>query len=162
MCSQVLTNVPFPILRNSETGKYLFENHTISFTPALWVLLHCDQRHKSLRGSQTIAPSVALGDPAYPPKGRIKRLPHTYHEVMSIPPFFTDGCVKILTGTEATAERLLSLAKLPIDTVQGFVHVAAHGFVDKDHKSGSLQLAYSSIEQDPPPSGQFTKQNKSF
>lgn len=136
----VLTNVPFSILLNAETGKYLIESHTISFTPALRVLALCNKRFKSLnQASQRVGPSVALGDPAY--KSVRMRLVHTLKEVTKIPDFFKDGSVKVITGPEASISNLLKSANLPVDTVQGFVHVAAHGLLDDRNRSGSLWLA---------------------
>lgn len=159
---EVLNNVPFPILRNSTTGEYLFEKHTISFTPALRILVQCDQRDLHLQASTTVAPSVALGNPTYPTSQlrtfkKIPSLKFTQKEIVGIQgpkddPFFNDGCVITVTGTEATAARLLALAKLPAGAVQGFVHVAAHCYADKEHKSGSLVLAHDPNvgNQDPP------------
>lgn len=152
---QVLTNVPFPILLNAETGKYLFENHTIAFTPSLRILEHCHKRLKILQVPDLkVEPSVALGDPAYlHEKERLKR---SYFEVWSIGSLFKPGSVKVLTGTEATVGNLVRLSEMPADTVQGFIHVAAHNHVDEDHKAGSLQLAHPSVEHQDPLSGKLS------
>jgi CHAT domain-containing protein len=146
-----LTNVPFSILLDDQTGRYLIEDHTISFTPALWVLGQCNERFKSMaQASKRVEPSVALGDPAY---RRVKtRLVHTLDEVTKISECFKDGCVKVITGPEASIDNLLNFANLPVDTVQGFVHIAAHGLVNQENRSGSLLLANSKIKyKDPQP-----------
>ncbi|CAK9231000.1 unnamed protein product [Sphagnum troendelagicum] len=146
-----LTNVPFSILLDSQTGRYLIENHTISFTPALPVLGQCNERFKSMaQALKRVEPSVALGDPAY--RQVKKRLVHTLDEVTKISKFFKDGRVKVITGPEASIDNLLNFANLPVDTVQGFVHIAAHGLVNQENRSGSLLLADSKIKyKDPQP-----------
>jgi CHAT domain-containing protein len=139
--------MPFPILRNSTTGEYLFENHTISFTPVLQVLVHCDQRDISLQESSLkVVPSMALGDPEYPLSG--DKLLGTLNEINDICDLFSEvevGYVETLHGVEATAKNLLSRAEFPVDEVRGFIHLAAYNHVNKDHKSGSLHLAYPKL-----------------
>lgn len=102
------------------------------------------------QASKRVEPSVALGDPAY---RRVKtRLEHTLNEVTKISECFKDGCVKVITGPDASINNLLNFANLPVDTVQGFVHIAAHGLVNQENRSGSLLLANSKIKyKDPQP-----------
>ncbi len=100
------------------------------------------------QASKRVEPSVALGDPAY--RRVKKRLEHTLDEVTKISKFFKDGCVKVITGPKASIDNLLNFANIPVDTVQGFVHIAAHGLVNKENRSGSLLLANSNIEYPQP------------
>lgn len=82
---------------------------------------------------------MALGDPAY--KNHNDRLEESFFEVNKISQIFNNKNVEVFTGTAASLKNLLKYANLEDDTVQGFVHVAAHGIVDRHHRSGSLMLA---------------------
>lgn len=147
--------MPFSILLNAKTEKYLFQNHTVSFTPSLQILEPCHTRLKLLQESNfKVEPSVALGDPAFAVQER--RLKSTYFEVQGICSLFNKGSVKVLTGTEATVDNLVRHSNMPTDTVQGFIHVAAHNHVDKDHRAGSLELAHPSVKHQDPPSGKLS------
>ena len=147
--------MPFSILLDAKTEKYLFQNHTVSFTPSLRILERCHNRLKLLQESEfKVEPSLALGDPAY--LREKERLKCTYFEVQRISSLFNEGSVKVLTGTEATVDNLLRQSSMATGTVQGFIHVAAHNHVDKNHKSGSLQLAHPSVMHQEPPSGKLS------
>lgn len=98
--------------------------------------MDCEKRFTSICHASEIRPSDALGDPAY---GCEDRLENTLEEVMNISKSFLVDCVKVFTGTDATVDNLVKWANLHVDTAQGFVHVAAHGFVDKKKKSGSFE-----------------------
>jgi len=109
--------------------------------------------------SQRVGQSVALGDPAY---RQDKRLEHSFKEVKEISEFFQDGCVKVITGPEASIDNLLKSVNLPVDTVQGFVHIAAHGLVNNKNRSGSLLLANSKAHKDPAPMKSNTHSGTQF
>ncbi|CAK9865974.1 unnamed protein product [Sphagnum jensenii] len=150
----VLTNVPFSILLDAKTGKYLIENHTISFTPVLRVLAQCNERFKSMcHASQRVGQSVALGDPAY---RQDKRLVHSLKEVTKISEFFQDGCVKVITGPEASIDNLLNSVNLPVDTVQGFCsHSCSWSY--SSSRSSFHQYDQGIVESDEPEEEAFNE-----
>jgi hypothetical protein len=92
--------------------------------------------------SQRVGQSVALEDPSY---RQDKRLVHSLKEVTKISEFFQNDCVKVITGLEASIDKLLNSVNLPVDMVQGFVHIAAHGLVNHKNRSGSLLQANSKV-----------------
>jgi CHAT domain-containing protein len=144
---QVLSDVPFAALRkpNSPVGEgYLIQSHTISITPSLRMLHHCNKRLKELdqKGVLDAKPGtiVAVGNPAN------SKLPGSGEEVDFIEKLFRKDHVKKLVGSEATPSEVLKWAKYPSENgvKQVVFHIAAHGIGQDDHakvKKGAIVLA---------------------
>jgi len=140
---QILSNVPFAALQkpNSPVGEgYLIQSHTISVTPSLRMIQHCDQRLKELDQDDT-KPGiiVAVGDPT-------KNLEQSGKEVVDIEKLFGEKHVKKLVGSEATPREVLKWAKYPSENPvkQVIFHIAAHGIGQdgsRNVKKGAIVLA---------------------
>jgi hypothetical protein len=126
---QILNTIPFPILRDARSKSYLFQRHTIAFSPSLRVLKHCSDRLLALKKLPLILPEagVVVGDPAY--RNHKRRLEGTCDEVDRITKLFGSEFVRNIKGTYANIKTVTSLAKLPLDRScsQGFLHFAVHG-----------------------------------
>ncbi|CAK9259993.1 unnamed protein product [Sphagnum jensenii] len=136
---QVLSDVPFAALRkpNSPVGDgYLIQKHTISITPSLRMLHHCNMRLIELdrKGVLDANPGtiVAVGDPV-----NKSRLPGSAEEVKFIENWFGEKYVKKLVGPEATPAKVLEWAKYPSEkgVKQVIFHIATHG-VQEGGKGG--------------------------
>ncbi len=148
MCVQILSDVPFAALRkpNSPVGEgYLIQSHTISVTPSLRMLQHCNQRLKELDQDVLLDTKpgtiVAVGDPAYE-----ERLKASGEEVNFIEELFGKEHVKKFVGPEATPSEVLKWAKYPSENgvKQVVFHIAAHGIGQDDRrkvKKGAIVLA---------------------
>jgi CHAT domain-containing protein len=146
---QILSNVPFAALRkpNSPVGEgYLIQSHTISVTPSLRMLKHCNQRLKELNQVVPLDTKpgtiVAVGDPAY----KEPRLKLSGEEVNFIEELFGKEHVKKLVGHEATPSEVLKWAKYPSENgvKQVVFHIAAHAIGQDDGrkvKKGAILLA---------------------
>jgi len=123
--------------------------------------VQCNEWFKSMHHtSQRVGQSVALEDPSY---RQDKRLVHSLKEVTKISEFFQNDCVKVITGLEASIDKLLNSVNLPVDMVQGFVHIAAHGLVNHKNRSGSLLQANSKVlYKDPAPMKSNTHSGTQF
>jgi len=140
---QVLSDVPFAALRkpNSPVGDgYLIQKHTISITPSLRMLHHCNMRLIELdrKGVLDANPGtiVAVGDPV-----NKSRLPGSAEEVKFIENWFGEKYVKKLVGPEATPAKVLEWAKYPSEkgVKQVIFHIATHGV--KEGGKGGLVLS---------------------
>jgi CHAT domain-containing protein len=107
VCLQILSDVPFAALRkpNSPIGEgYLIQSHTISVTPSLRTLEHCNQRLKKLDQNVQLVTKpgtiVAVGDPT-------ENLKESGEEVNFIEQMFGKKHVKKLVGLEATPSEVL-------------------------------------------------------
>jgi len=142
---QILSDVPFAALRkpNSPVGEgYLIQKHTISITPSLRMLHHCNMRLIELdqKGvlDAKIGTIVAVGDPVTK-----KRLPANVEEVKFIENLFGEKYVKKLVGPEATPVRVLKWAKYPSEkgVKQVIFHIAAHGVQEGGRGKGGVILS---------------------
>jgi len=157
---EILSDVPFAALRkpNSPVGEgYLIQSHTISITPSLRMLQHCNQRLKELNQVVPLDTKpgtiVVVGDPAYKQRKVIGdvgkssiRLEASGEEVNFIENLFGKEHVKKLVGPEATPSEVLKWAKYPSENCvkQVVFHIAAHGIAQDDRrkiKKGAILLA---------------------
>ncbi|CAK9209342.1 unnamed protein product, partial [Sphagnum troendelagicum] len=144
---EVLSDVPFAALRkpNSPVGEgYLIQSHTISITPSLRMMQHCNEWLKKLdqKGILDAKPGtiVAVGNPAN------SKLPASGEEVNFIEKLFGEEYVKKLVESEATLAKVLEWAKYPSENgvKQVVFHIAAHGIGQDDCvkvKKGAIVLA---------------------
>ncbi len=157
ICLQMLYRVPFSLLRDKETQKYLFQLHPTTVAPSLRVLQHCKQRLSDLENCP-LKPEgciLAVGNPAY----EEDPLPGTGEEVKHLQSCFL-GRVKTLEQNEATRAKFLELVKEPCQSKEGhtfaFIHLGVHGHwrekkagvvvygdeeIESQYKTGSLQFA---------------------
>jgi CHAT domain-containing protein len=142
---QILSDVPFAALRkpNSPVGEgYLIQKHTISITPSLRMLHHCNVRLVELdrKGVLHAKPGtiVAVGDPV----NKIC-LPASIKEVKFIEDLFGEKHVKKLLGPEATPARVLEWAKYPSKkgVKQMIFHIAAHSVQEGGRGKGGVVLS---------------------
>jgi CHAT domain-containing protein len=124
----MLYRVPFALLRDKETRKYLFQSHPIAIAPSLQVLQHCKRRLDDL-DKAPLKPEgciLAVGNASY----ESKLLPGTREELQHLHSSFP-GRVKILEQEEATRARYLELVKEASDSqeqhVFAFIHLEVHG-----------------------------------
>lgn len=127
-----LALVPFEALlaRDAEAdgppprGAWMVERYAISYTPSASAL--------ATRGGWAVGPGiVAVGDPAFAPESAaagtvpaLPRLTHTAAEIAALSALADGRPIEVLTGREATRDRLLTLASLPRASL---IHVATHG-----------------------------------
>lgn len=148
----MLYRVPFALLRDKRTQKYLFQQHPIAISPSLRVLQHCERRLNELDKSP-LKPDgciLAVGNAAY----EKNRLPGTQKELEYLHSSFP-GRVKTLEQEEATRAKFLELVKEASRSEENhvqfaFIHLGVHGHwsetdpsneQDKQYKTGSLQFA---------------------
>jgi CHAT domain-containing protein len=148
---QVLSDVPFAALRkpNSPAGEgYLIQKHTISITPSLRMLYHCNMRLIELDGKGVLDAKpgtiVAVGDPV----SKV-RLPASAKEVEFIGNLFGEKYVKKLVGPEATPVRVLEWAKYPSEkgVKQVIFHISAHGVEEPGRGKGGIELSPPILSQ---------------
>ncbi|KAG0564867.1 hypothetical protein KC19_8G146300 [Ceratodon purpureus] len=140
---KILNRVPFALLRNRESQKYLFELHPISVAPSLRVLYHCKKRLSYLENCP-LKPEksvLALGGASYE---EAQLLPGAEKELMELTERFK-GRVYTLEKCDATSEKLL--AALEESTMSnekhafGLMHLGVHCHWNDIYKTGAIQFA---------------------
>lgn len=142
---KILYRVPFALLRDRTTQKYLFQLHPIAIAPSLRVLQHCEQRLRTLERFP-LKPEgciLAVGNPSY----ETNLLPGTGEELEHLRSCFPNQ-VKTLEKEEATRGNFLELVEEACcskeEYVFALIHLGVHGHWSKTshvHKTGSLQFA---------------------
>jgi hypothetical protein len=152
LCLQMLYKVPFALLRDKRTQKFLFQLHPIAVAPSLRGMQHCERRLRDLEKSP-LKPEgcvLAVGNAAY----EKKHLPGTGEELEHLRSCFP-GRVKILEKDEATRAKFLELVKEASRSEEqhafACIHLGVHGhwreikpWDDEEknqYKTGSLQFA---------------------
>lgn len=144
----MLYRVPFALLRDKKTQKYLFQLHPIAIAPSLRVLQHCERRVRDLE-SFPLKPEgciLAVGNAA----DESNRLPGTAKELEHLRSCFP-GRVKTLVEDEATRAKFLELVEEACHSKEGHVfaciHLGVHGHWNEindgslQHKTGSLRFS---------------------
>jgi CHAT domain-containing protein/Tfp pilus assembly protein PilF len=131
-----LALVPFEALlaTDAETdgppprGAYLVERYAVSYTPSASALA-------TRGGTGGGTGIVALGDPAFAPDSTgaggapmLPRLPNTAAEITALQGLAGGRPIEVLTGRDATRDRLLALAGL---SRASLIHVATHGVANE-------------------------------
>jgi CHAT domain-containing protein len=125
----MLYRVPFALLRDKKTQKYLFQVHPIAIAPSLRLLQHCERRLRKLENS-ALKPEkciLAVGNATYvknPLRGTKQELKH----LQSCFP----GRVRKLTKDDATRANFLEQLVNETSPSQeehafAFVHLGVHG-----------------------------------
>jgi CHAT domain-containing protein/Tfp pilus assembly protein PilF len=111
-------------------GAYLVERYAVSYTPSASALA-------TRGGTGGGTGIVALGDPAFAPDSSraaagaaptLPRLPNTAAEITALQALAGGRPIEVLTGRDATRERLLALAGLPRASL---IHIATHGVANE-------------------------------
>ena len=138
-----LLHLSFAALRDGERGRYLIEDHPISYAPSVAVYSECLKR---VREAKRQGPPNALlvGDPAFPfgvfPD--LARLPGAEAEVRTIQDLYTADNVKVLVGAAATKKAVLeSMGKVEV------LHLGAHSVANESNLSGAAILLASTGEE---------------
>jgi hypothetical protein len=103
--------LPFAALRNPGTGRYLIENHTLSYAPSVSVLRALRQETGTIDGS-----ALVLGDPLT--ETGLPELTGARREAQTVARLFG---VDALLGSDATESRVRAAGHPDV------LHVAAHG-----------------------------------
>jgi CHAT domain-containing protein len=112
----VLHYVPFAALRNRATGRYLIEDHTLTYTPSASALRFLRAKESPVTGG-----ALVLGDPDSP-LPTLKKLPGAKKEAVAIA--LRLGTTAHL-GADAREALLYSAGGKP-----DLIHLAAHGLYD--------------------------------
>jgi CHAT domain-containing protein/tetratricopeptide (TPR) repeat protein len=139
-----LWDLPFQALIQPD-GKYLIQDHSVSYVPSLSVLGEMIKKTKHLSAVSVDAPPgakapalFALGNPSLSvqtvdrviPSRRneiLRPLPETEAEVRTVSNFYRDGGSKVYTGADAREDR----AKAEMSRYQ-ILHFATHGILDSN------------------------------
>lgn len=135
-----LHNLPFAALRDVETGRFLIEDHRLSFVPSLSALVELGERGRpevDLRSARFLV----VADPAFDPDAfDLHRLDGARLEAMAIAERFGD--VEVLAGAVATPSAVLG----KIGSFDVF-HYAGHALANwRSPLRSSLVLAPESGE----------------
>ncbi len=121
--------LPFALLANSN-GRYLIEDHSLSYSPSANVFVRMTQTAK--QRASTIESLLAVGDPAFDrtEQPSLDALPSAATEARNVAALYTQPTS--LVGAEATKVKLLE--QLPLANV---VHYAGHYVVNESSPANS-------------------------
>ncbi|KAI5077259.1 hypothetical protein GOP47_0007083 [Adiantum capillus-veneris] len=157
IAEQILANVPFAILMDPETGRYLFQQCTVSVAPSALALWQCIRRYTSASGQSEDAfpmkPALVVADPAYLDPD-FPRLPYSFEEIKAVQMIFKEkmtGCslqVEEKVGMEATVKAVLEAAESP-GRNRPFIHFAVHAGTEQKRipHTDFGRLQYGGIKQ---------------
>jgi CHAT domain-containing protein len=155
-----LHKLPFEclLLSSAPHPKYaLDELPPVCYGPSAGALAVVLNRPRAINGEASL---LTVGDPAYSEltggarttAGALPRLPYTAVESKKVRQFFAADRTVALEGADATEAKVV--ASLP---GKRFVHLAAHGFADKDFGN-----AFAAVALTPPPLGSEEPGNDGF
>jgi CHAT domain-containing protein/tetratricopeptide (TPR) repeat protein len=142
----------------SHQPKYVIDElPPVCYAPSIAALAVVLNRTRVLDGDASL---LTVGDPAYPEAAggtrstdtALPRLPYTAIESKKVRQFFATDRVLALEQADATEAKVV--AALP---GKRFVHLAAHGFADKDFGN-----AFAAVALTPPPHGSQDPGNDGF
>lgn len=124
-----LFSVPFAALV-SEQGKYMIEEHTLAYLPAIGVL----------RATESIEPAttaeknslLAFGNPITELNKFLGKLPYSEREVKKVSALFGPGNSAVEVGGAATKSKFRELAPK-----YSYIHLATHGLVNQEQPMDS-------------------------
>jgi CHAT domain-containing protein len=139
-----LCDVPFHALFNEQIGRYLIEDHSLSYAPSLSALVEIrrlaeQRRSREGFGADGNRKILVMGNPTReapagkegPLLGRFQAIPGTEKQARAIAELFGDSSALYL-GSDATEERTRALAgRFP------FLHFATHGLYEPKHPMSS-------------------------
>jgi CHAT domain-containing protein/tetratricopeptide (TPR) repeat protein len=119
-----LFSVPFSALVTS-TGKYLIEEHTLAYLPAIGVLRATESLAPETKGSKNSL--LAFGNPITEMNKFLGKLPYAEKEVKKVSALFEPGSVAVEVQGAATKSKFRELAPK-----YSYIHLATHGLVNQD------------------------------
>jgi CHAT domain-containing protein len=120
-----LFSVPFAALMSSN-GKFLAEDHTLSYAPAIGVLRATQKLNDETKNDPSSL--LAFGNPITKAIAFLGALPYAEKEVNHVAELFGATRSTVRVSGQATKQAFAQLA--PKSTV---VHLATHGLIDEEH-----------------------------
>lgn len=119
-CDEITGKIPFALLRDPSTGRYLIEDHAVMTTRSLAVYLECVQRFLKWQ-SRVGGKAFIVGDPSFlKEKGlTLKPLPGAAREALKIADIYESR--ELVGGQEATVSRFIDASRSAI-----MIHFAGH------------------------------------
>ncbi len=135
-----LFSVPFAAA-TSGGGRFLIEDHTLSFLPAIGVLRATQKLDEELKHATNRL--LAFGNPITKAIAFLGALPYSETEVKHVAELFGPGAATVKIGADATRAAFVSLA--PASSI---IHLATHGLVDEEHPMDSALVLAPSARDD--------------
>lgn len=120
-----LYNVPFSALLDSETDRFLIQDHVLGFAPSASEFLHAVEHDRRL-AVPPLTQVLLVGDPVVD-ELQLPPLPGAKKEVHALKAVYSGVNVTLLTQAEATPSRVLSLLG-----ESDVAHLAVHALGDRD------------------------------
>jgi CHAT domain-containing protein len=117
-------NLPFGALINSDTGKYLIEKYTISFSPSSTVFIQCSDIARR-KEAFSLERCVSVGESIFQQPALMNSpLPSTIKEAEQVAGLYGHNSKLLLNGaaTEGAVRREITTAEV--------IHIATHGLVN--------------------------------
>ncbi len=118
-----LFQVPFAALVNDK-GRYLIEDHTLSYLPAIGVLRATSELKRDVAGLKKSL--LAFGNPITQANEFLGKLPYSEKEVNKVASLFDKSLVNVAVGASATKSNFRKSA--PGFT---YIHLATHGLINQ-------------------------------
>lgn len=131
--------VPFAALVNAD-NKYLIENHTLAYVPAIGVLRATQKISQSTGEKNNL---LAFGNPITKEIEFLGALPYSEKEVKKVSELFGPGNSTLEIGAKATKKAFSSEA--PSHSV---IHLATHGLIDQEHPMDSALVLAPEAKDD--------------
>ncbi len=120
-----LFSVPFSALM-SANGKFLIEQHTLAYLPAIGVLRATNAIDRGIKSEKDSL--LAFGNPITERNKDLGKLPYAEKEVKKVSALFPAGTSAIEVGGAATKAKFREMAPK-----YSYIHLATHGLVDQEH-----------------------------
>lgn len=124
-----LFSVPFAALV-AANGKYMIEQHTLAYLPAIGVLRATQSVENQTKGEKNSL--LAFGNPITELNKFLGKLPYAEKEVKKVSSLFDPGSVAVEVGGAATKTKFRELAPK-----YSYIHLATHGLVNQDQPMDS-------------------------
>lgn len=124
-----LFSVPFAALVNGN-GKYMIEQHTLAYLPAIGVLRATQSIENQTKGEKNSL--LAFGNPITEMNKFLGKLPYAEKEVKKVSSLFDQSSVAVEVGGAATKAKFRELAPK-----YSYIHLATHGLVNQDQPMDS-------------------------
>lgn len=124
-----LFSVPFAALVNG-SGKYMIEQHTLAYLPAIGVLRATQSVENQTKGEKNSL--LAFGNPITEMNKFLGKLPYAEKEVKKVSSLFDQSSVAVEVGGAATKAKFRELAPK-----YSYIHLATHGLVNQDQPMDS-------------------------
>lgn len=119
-----LFSVPFAALV-TPTGKYMIEEHTLAYLPAIGVLRATEALDPDAKSAKNSL--LAFGNPITEMNKFLGKLPYAEKEVKKVSALFDPGNIAVEVQGAATKSKFRELAPK-----YSYIHLATHGLVNQD------------------------------